>query len=164
MKTLCTALALVASTTVAHAERFTLLDHKAWSVSWNEHEGAVFCDASVSGNGLYFSLVAAKGGGLEVYIVDESKDWTSATDLNMFVFIDNRRGWNISDVTVSGTMTTFPIYGENGPRFIRELTYGQKVYIDYNAQNTPPDAWDVGFSLAGSAAAMAALNDCIGKL
>jgi len=162
MKTLCIALALMATT--AQAESFKLLDHKSWSVSWNEHKGNVFCDASVYGNGLYFSVVASLDGGLEIYIVDESKDWTPSTDLTMFVFIDNRRGWSMSDVSVSGNMTTFPIYGENGPRFIRELTYGQNVYIDYNAQNTPPDAWDVGFSLAGSAAAMAALNDCIGKL
>ena len=164
MKTLFTALALVASTTAAHAERFTLLEHKAWSVSWNEHEGIEFCDASVSGEGLYFSITATKGGGTDVYIVDESKDWDAATGLDMFVFVDERRGWHINDVTVDGTMTTFSVYGDSGPRFFKELINGYWLYIDYNAQNTPQEVWDVGFSLAGSAAAMSAFSDCIKKM
>jgi hypothetical protein len=84
--------------------------------------------------------------------------------LRMYAYVDGRRGWEIDGVEVEDTVTTFQLFGDAGRRFINELIYGQRLYVDYNAQDTQPGAWDVSFSLAGSAAAIAALNDCIGKL
>ena len=162
MKAFYIALAMMAST--AHAETFVLHQHKAWEVSWNEDNGVTYCSASVAGNGLYFSVDAVKGYGLHVYVIDDSKSWTPASGLRMYAYVDGRRGWEIDGVEVEDTVTTFQLFGDAGRRFVNDLIHGQWLYVDYNAQDTQPGAWDVSFSLAGSAAAIAALNDCIGKL
>lgn len=164
MKTLA-CLALLATPAAAGPEVFPLFEHKDWVVLYVEDDvRGAYCTATVSDPDLYFSVDVLAAGWAEVYVIDDAKNWITADGLQFRLWVDGRTPWIVSGASVWEHSMTYVLNGPEGIQFLKEIAYGQQLYVDYNEQGGNGPAWDVAFSLSGSRAALNVMDDCVGKL
>lgn len=140
----------------AWAEAWLLHSYKAWEVSLVEGDGHYICGAQTRGADFSFSLLwtpAVDGGFFTVN--DDDARWQKSEG-KVAIWVDNRPKWSSyasadGDGFASGSLDR---------DFLVELYSGRLLYIDSDLDGD----WNYRFSLAGSAAAMLALSDCIDRI
>lgn len=155
---------LIGISSVAKAESWLLYQHKDWEVYYSDlgYLGAN-CSATVIDNGLEVAITAFDEGYVRLVIWDASKDWSEASGLRFNLQVDSYGVWTALNANTAGRVMAYTLSGPESVQFIKEIAVGQWLYVDYNEIGGNGLEWDVAFSLKGSAAAIAALDDCIRK-
>ena len=125
MKSFLLFLALLVCAPMAHAgEVFLLFSHKAWRVHYATLDsGLPYCTASVTGDGVYFSIDVGYDYVEAWYINDNNDFGLYAVEGEVLVWIDHHTPW------------TTPAYGRNDivrmrslkKAFLWELSQGQRL-------------------------------------
>lgn len=156
MKSLILAAALALCAPTAQAEAFKLYSKGHWDVHYATADYGPTCVASVSGDGIYFSLDVTHDGLSAWFISDSNSFGETNLEGEVSIWIDRHVKWN---TPAGARRDTIQMFGLN-KKFLAQMYDGSRLYIDQDFDGK----WDAWFSLQGSAAAMLALSDCADKL
>ena len=155
--TLCaTLLAPPATAQTITAER-TLYVAGLWEVTLARFDdGAQSCIASVSNRKGVFSIWGNDDNSVFIGVNSPGLGEMAKTTA-LHLVVDRRAGWDLLEVDAEGDDIFVEIAGDNaGTRLIREIAAGNTVYLNNDIGGT-----EETFSLAGSAASIAALDGCM---
>ncbi|MDE3027382.1 MAG: hypothetical protein KGH84_03165 [Paracoccaceae bacterium] len=133
------------------------LDWEVRAVTWDD--GATACVAEVTYPDEAFSVWADKGDSIRVQFYDSG--WSFGDDsADVGVQIDSRASWKLHNANFYKQSILFDLpTNADGKQFLSEVVNGSTLYLS--------DAKGEGlksYSLSGSQASIAALNDCVATL
>jgi hypothetical protein len=154
-------LGVIALAPMARAYEYeTLYAKGAWSARvelWPD--GDISCAMTTVQDGARLDLTRYRNQtGLQVYMFFPNVR-AGNYRANLDIEVDSRGLWTLYDAEVSGSAVHYHIpYNSNGMSLLREIALGQRLWL-YDGSRVY-HTW----SLFGSAAALAALADCVDKL
>lgn len=151
------AVAFIAITQSAIAEpsSHNLHAYKYWATDFVSGSNGEWCMAHTKKNNGGSLSINATRDTVEIQIYVPQRNWRSSYGSLSFK-IDNRAPWTTSDAHYYRQSIFTP---NLKTQVLKELAYGNNIHLYNNAGE-----YVESYSLAGSRAAIIALNDCVGKL
>jgi hypothetical protein len=156
------AAALTAAPVVAQDSE-VLYSNRAWRVEVSRFDDGTYgCVAQVSSpdGGESFSVWAFQEGGVRLQFYSTQWEFGEGQTADLEVQIDRRSPWTLTSAELYLNSVLFDLpAGDDGARFIREVSNGTVLYLRNDSGN------DVqSYSLSGSNASIDALIECEGAI